>query len=103
VIEETGDFVFALWRPNEAEQNAGTQPGEVTVRILKSRHGGKGKQFTMIQAPQSLAYVPADGGYWEQQAVAEFAQMDKRLLFDDIHELRRARHFQGSTHLTLSD
>lgn len=103
VIEETGDFVFALWRPNEAEQNAGTQPGEVAIRILKSRHGGKGSQFTMIQAPQSLAYVSNDGGYLEQQAVAEYAQMEKKLLFDDIHELRRARHFHGSTHVTLSD
>lgn len=61
VIEETGDFVFGLWKPDEAVDVATGKPGAVTGNlvcgILKSRHGGKGKIFPMKMSAASLAIV----------------------------------------------
>ena len=61
VIEETGDFVFGLWKPDEAIDTVTGQPGAVTGNItcglLKSRHGGKGKIFPMKMSAASLVIV----------------------------------------------
>lgn len=61
VIEETGDFVFGLWKPDEAVDSTTGQPGAVTGNLtlgfLKSRHGGKGKIFPLKMSAASLAIV----------------------------------------------
>lgn len=58
VIEETGDFVFGLFKPDEAVDVSTGQPGAVTgnvhLAILKSRHGGKGKVFRLKTSAASL-------------------------------------------------
>lgn len=59
VIEETADFVFALWA---ADQKTGTdqadRTGEVDLKILKSRHGGVGTKVSMLFTPKTLAMIP---------------------------------------------
>lgn len=61
VIEETGDFVFGLWKPDEAIDVTTGKPGAVTGNLilgfLKSRHGGKGKIFPLKMSAASLAIV----------------------------------------------
>jgi archaellum biogenesis ATPase FlaH len=89
VIEETSDFCFALWKPYEAENNDGTEPGEVKIKVLKSRHGGKGTQFGLYMAPQSLAIVPNDNITYRNMVMNEFAQFEKGYLWPDIHEARK--------------
>jgi replicative DNA helicase len=64
VIEETGDFVLSLFRPemadiantDETKGNAAPAPrGSYQIQLLKSRHGGSGKVFTHRASPLSLA------------------------------------------------
>lgn len=61
VIEETGDFVFGLFKPDEAVDAKTGQPGAVTGNIncslLKSRHGGKGRVFGLKMSAASLVIV----------------------------------------------
>lgn len=59
VVEETADFVFTMWKP---DNTLGRVPEEsngiIHMRIAKSRHGGRGQLLSMQEAPISLAYVP---------------------------------------------
>lgn len=60
VIEETGDFVVSLYRPDQAEQPDGTplhQDGNVNAQFLKSRHGGVGNTANLRMSLLSLAIV----------------------------------------------
>lgn len=95
VIEETSDFCFALWRPHEAEENENEEAGSVMIRILKSRHGGKGTQFSLLQAPQSLAYVPADNLPMRNYILREYQIITGGKTWDELHELRRGRGETG--------
>lgn len=58
-VEETADFVFGMW--NE-DTRKGVDPedkkGEVNLRILKSRHGGKGHKITMQFGYCTLVMAP---------------------------------------------
>lgn len=60
-IEETADFLLALWRPDDALNLAGAaQPtGNVRCGILKSRHGGKDFTFNLKMDLLTLALVDA--------------------------------------------
>jgi replicative DNA helicase len=59
VIEETADFMFLLWNPDERH---GTNPDQrvsrLQLKIGKSRQGGKGAQLGFQFAPLSLVLVP---------------------------------------------
>lgn len=59
VVEETSDYVLALWAP---DQSAGVEQkqrtGEVSMKILKSRHGGVGTRIDMLFTPKTLAIIP---------------------------------------------
>jgi hypothetical protein len=63
VIEETGDFVFGLFRPemlvdrNNPQAVAPVPSGVFNLALLKSRHGGAGRQFNLKMSPLSLAIV----------------------------------------------
>jgi archaellum biogenesis ATPase FlaH len=62
VVEETADFLLALFRPDDALAAEGLvnnqQPsGKVKLSILKSRHGGKGKVFNLQMDLLCLAVV----------------------------------------------
>ena len=96
VIEETADFVTALWNPdaNKAkEAEAGTLPtGRLEMSIEKSRHGGQGTKFYLQFAPLSLAIVPLD-----DRKLAQFAR-DEQVYFHHYHctwEEAQVRHEAG--------
>lgn len=61
VVEETGDFVLSLFRPDQItnkQDPTGAMPvqtGAFNAQLLKSRHGGKGRQFTFRMSLMSLA------------------------------------------------
>jgi archaellum biogenesis ATPase FlaH len=59
-IEETADFLLSLWRPDDALQaeiQNLQQSGRTKMTILKSRHGGKDKTFTLVFDLMTLAMV----------------------------------------------
>lgn len=64
-VEETADFLLSLHRPDEAlapsERTVQNVPstGLVTVNVLKSRHGGKGKSLSLQMDMLTLAMVEA--------------------------------------------
>jgi len=58
-VEETGDFVFGLWSPDSQKgKKTEERTGRVHLKILKSRHGGKGTEIEYQFAPLTLAMVP---------------------------------------------
>jgi KaiC/GvpD/RAD55 family RecA-like ATPase len=60
VIEETGDFVMSLFRPDQQVNKDGEmamQTGAFNAGVLKSRHGGKGRVFNLKMSLMSLAIV----------------------------------------------
>ena len=62
VVEETGDFVIGMYRPDQVQERNGNgemheQNGVYNLQLLKSRHGGKGRQFNMRFSNMSLAIV----------------------------------------------
>lgn len=60
VIEETGDYVVSLFRPDQLKSADGQplpQTGNFMVEILKSRHGGAGRLFQLRLSLMSLAIV----------------------------------------------
>jgi hypothetical protein len=61
VVEETADFLLSIWRLDEGSTSieAGQhQPtGKLRLSLLKSRHGGKGKIFTLQMDPLTLVIV----------------------------------------------
>jgi archaellum biogenesis ATPase FlaH len=58
-IEETADFLFSIWRPDDALQVDGAaQPtGKLRMTILKSRHGNAGLTFSLQMDMLTLAIV----------------------------------------------
>ena len=60
-IEETADFLLAVFRPDEAlTPDSAAQPsGKLMLSILKSRHGGKGKTFPLQMDLLTLVMVDA--------------------------------------------
>lgn len=67
VVEETGDFVMGLWSPdNRKGRDKSEYSGDIELKILKSRHGGKGTLQKMQFAPVSLAMVPSGDPKWSQ-------------------------------------
>jgi replicative DNA helicase/5S rRNA maturation endonuclease (ribonuclease M5) len=60
-VEETADFLLALFRPDDALAADGVlnqQPsGKVKISLLKSRHGGKGRVFSLQMDLLTLALV----------------------------------------------
>jgi hypothetical protein len=65
VVDETGDFVFSLFRPDQLQNKddlTGALPiqsGNFNLQILKSRHGGKGHLSNLRMSLMSLAIVDA--------------------------------------------
>lgn len=59
VIEETADFVFALWAPDQKKgTEVGQRTGDVSLKMLKSRHGGVGTKVDFLFTPKTLAMIP---------------------------------------------
>jgi hypothetical protein len=64
-VEETADFLLALHRPDDAIQEGlvdnRQSSWKVMCKLLKSRHGGKGQQFTLQMDQLSLVIVDDKG------------------------------------------
>lgn len=58
VVEETGDFVLSLYRPDQAIGSE-SMTGSFNMDLLKSRHGGKGSTFHLRFSNMSLVIVDA--------------------------------------------
>jgi hypothetical protein len=56
VVEETGDFVLSLFRPDQAVGEDGIT-GSFQAQLLKSRHGGKGAVANLRFSNMSLVIV----------------------------------------------
>ncbi len=59
-VEQTADFLLALYRPDDALDANGDESrrsAKVKCSVLKSRHGGKGKVFTYQMDMLTLAVV----------------------------------------------
>jgi len=59
VVEETGDFVMSLFRPDQAISSEDAITGAFNIQLLKSRHGGKGHSANLRFSNLSLAIVDA--------------------------------------------
>jgi hypothetical protein len=62
VIEETGDYVLGLFRPDQLQSRDDNAPqlpqnGGFKVQLLKGRHGGVGRVFDLRLSLMSLAIV----------------------------------------------
>lgn len=96
VIEESSDFMFGLYRPSEKrkEEEYDGQDyrvrGDVRLQILKSRHGGVGRQSMLLWAPFSLAFV-ARGSQYEKRVGEEWLMYDVQASYDQVLESHRGR------------
>ncbi len=94
VVEETADFAMSLWAPHTKEEREDKDLGyldraDVRLEILKSRHGGVGRETRMLWAPASLALPPAGNVRLKQLALKEYEWVDQGLLYDAIHSKHR--------------
>lgn len=59
VIEESCDFLMALWANDQKKgTDQSDRTGEISLKILKSRHGGVGTRINLLFTPKTLAIVP---------------------------------------------
>jgi archaellum biogenesis ATPase FlaH len=59
VVEETADFLLAIYRPDEALTVNGQPTGRLKLSILKSRHGNRDRVASVQMGVLSLAMVDA--------------------------------------------
>ncbi len=69
VVEETADFMLGLWKPDDALTVDGRPTGNIKMTLLKSRHGGKDRTFTVAMGLLSL--VMADHGGPHTKTIAD--------------------------------
>jgi KaiC/GvpD/RAD55 family RecA-like ATPase len=102
VIEETGDFVVSLYRPDQIVNRNSTdgalpmQTGALNAQLLKSRHGGKGRVFNFKMSLLSLAIVDAK---FDHKATLRVDQENTLYRtgkhYDDYRAEQVAAHGQG--------
>lgn len=68
VVEETADFMFSIYRPDDAMDVQRAPSGKLRVEILKSRHGNQGKVCTLQMGLLSLVLLDA---YSREKKTAE--------------------------------
>ena len=67
VVEETADFVFVLWAPDQKKgMSRDEQSGEIQFKILKSRHGGVGSKMLLQFAPLCLTMIPKNDTLYQR-------------------------------------
>jgi hypothetical protein len=100
VVEETGDFVLALFRPDQIvnkQDPTGAMPvqtGAFNAQLLKSRHGGKGRQFTFRMSLMSLAICDSIDRKNIQRIEQENSLVRGGTHYDDFRHDANARHAQ---------
>jgi hypothetical protein len=95
VVEETADFAFSLWSPHTQEERDDAETGilqraDVRIEILKSRHGGVGRETKMLWAPASLALPPAAEPALKKMVLHEYEWVDQGKLYEQVHKLHRS-------------
>lgn len=92
VIEETADFLFTIWMPdNQLGKNDEERNGKIHLRIGKSRHGGRGIKCDFQWGPLSLVMVPVSDPH-VGMAMKEF---DWKQRYHDNWEKGLYRHITG--------
>lgn len=95
VVEETADFAVSLWAPHKRDdddpngQASAQERADVRLEILKSRHGGVGREARMTWAPASLALPSAGDTRLRAAALKEFELLDKGYLYEQIYGWHR--------------
>lgn len=89
VVEETSDFVFALRRPFDVDddedlgvERTWRERADVRMELLKSRHGNVGKEVMMLWAPYSLALIPR-GSELERRVQREWALQNLQSTYEE--------------------
>lgn len=98
VVEETADFAFSLWAPHSKEDREDQQTSvldraDVRLEILKSRHGGIGRETQMLWAPASLALPPAGDKWLRKLVLKEYEWVDEGKLYAEVHKRHRGGDF----------
>lgn len=57
VVEETADYMLSIFRPDDALDEDSEPTGKLRMELNKSRHGGKGKVFSLQMDLLTLAVV----------------------------------------------
>lgn len=94
VVEETADFAMSLWAPHTKEERDDKEIGileraDVRLEILKSRHGGVGRETRMLWAPASLSLPPAGDPWFKRLILKEYEWVDNGFLYEKVHELHK--------------
>lgn len=99
VVEETADFMLGLWaEDNRAGIKEDEKTGRVTLKIMKSRHGGAGTKVSLQFAPLSLAMIPVgEDPILEERAKQEFEMAVRNDNFDTAIY----RHATGDTRTSV--
>lgn len=93
VVEETGDFVFGLFRPGEAVDEArasGMVSDALGLSILKSRRGGKGRIVNLSMSAASLAIVDQHDRAAVHRIQIENTAINRGEHYDDVYRRQRA-------------
>lgn len=92
-VEETADFLIALYRPDDALDREIDQgiTGSVVMHILKSRHGGKGLKTYLVMDMLTLAIVDRGDPQQAPRGLAKRVKENNEYLMagHDWHALRR--------------
>lgn len=92
VVEETADFVFGLFKPGEAVDEAratGMISDTLGCSILKSRRGGKGRVVNLSMSAASLAIVDMHDRLSVQRIQMENSAINRGEHYDDIYRRQR--------------
>lgn len=97
-VEETADFLFGIWRPWEsAELQSATRPGTVQdslkLKILKSRHGNKGRVVDLAMGHHSLAIVDTYDSKGRHRIAMENASYNTGSTYDDYWKAERQKAY----------
>jgi KaiC/GvpD/RAD55 family RecA-like ATPase len=93
VVDETADFLFTLWSPdNQLGKAQEERTGTIYLRIAKSRHGSRGMKLRFQFAPICLAMVP-HGDAEARMAQRELDWERSRLPFEEA--IARHRRYGG--------
>ena len=93
VVDETGDFVISLYRPDQIPDQHGnpiSQTGSLYLGLLKSRNGGRGRNFDLKFSNMSLVIADAVSDSYAGVRIDQ----ENRLVAQGIHydDFRKTRN-----------
>lgn len=98
VVEETADFMMTLWSEDQRKgREESEKTGLVTLKVVKSRHGGSGTRQSLQFAPASLAMIPVGDTALAAAAKNEHLWVQQR----DDYDLCIYRHATGDDRLAV--